>query len=325
YLTTGASFNPMGINIKAESADMAESLKEAQAELNTDNYMIAYEYLDSFSFLADSYINKTNQYDSAYTTSIEKTSLESEIEDLYDDLKLALSMAQNKLQEDAYPIGIEFKSDGTLTTEYLFKDATITYMESKIAESADIALSGALALFKNGAFVKEVVAINTDSDLADETIEALVADLSSITEDNFTIISKIKSERQEWSNIITEIDEITKEVDPLYNSAIESDISYSSYTFDSNDKTIFLDGTTQTDDTRNFTLIANLLDALEESALFMDVTERAFSKSSSNEDGYEAQFRIEFKIQEGEDSRDEKVSIISEEEDSEKVEVDEIF
>lgn len=320
YLTMGASFNPMGINIKVESADMAESLKEAQAELNMDNYIIAYEYLDSFSFIADSYMNKKNQYESAYTTSSEKISLESEIDNLYDDLKLALSMAQDKLQKNSYPPGIEFLADDTLATEYLFKDATIAYMEGKIAESGDVGISGALALFKNGIFVKEVIAIDTSSELSEETIETLVSELSSITEDNFTIISKIKSERQEWSAIITEIDEITKEVDPLYNSAIESDIFYLSYNFDSKNKTISLDGMTRTEDTRSFTLIANLLDALEESVLFMDVIERSFDKSSANEDGYEAQFVMEFSIQEGEDSRDEKTSIISEE-DSVKVSV----
>lgn len=320
YLTMGASFNPMGINIKVESADMAESLKEAQAELNMNNYVIAYEYLDSFSFIADSYMNKKNQYESAYTTSSEKISLESEIDNLYDDLKSALSMAQDKLQKNSYPPGIEFLADDTLATEYLFKDATIAYMEGKIAESGDVGVSGALALFKNGVFVKEVIAIDTSSELSEETIETLVSELSSITEDNFTIISKIKSERQEWSAIITEIDEITKEVDPLYNSAIESDIFYLSYNFDSKNKTISLDGMTRTEDTRSFTLIANLLDALEESVLFMDVIERSFDKSSANEDGYEAQFVMEFSIQEGEDSRDEKASIISEE-DSVKVSV----
>lgn len=321
YLTMGASFNPIGLNIKVESDSTVESLKQAQAELNTNNYTVAYEYLDSFSFIADSYLNKKNQYESVYTTSIEKNSLESDIEDLYEDLALALSMAQDKLDEETSPVGIEIHSDGTLTSEYVFKDATISYIEGKLAESDDPALKGALALFRNGAFVKELIAMDTSSEMSDETIESLVSKLSSITEDNFTIISKIKSERQEWSDIITEIDEITKQVDPLYNSAIESDISYSSYNFDSKNKTISLDGVTKTDDTRNFTLIANLLDALEESTLFMDVTERAFNKSSSGDEGYEAQFRVEFKIQEGEDSRDKQVSIAEELEETEEEEV----
>ncbi len=311
YITTTASFDVAGLNQTLASESSLEELMGAQAEFNANNYLIAYYYLDSFAYMADSYIYKTSQYESAYTSSNTKDSLEAEINELESDMSIALSLAQERLSKDVSPSGVEIESD--LSVDILFKEATQEYLEDKIADledgdaadDADIqleisGLNGALALIKNGAFVKEVVSADLES------TEEIVDGLSDITEDNFTVISKIKSDRQKWSEIIQEIQTITKEVDPLYGTSIASDISYSSYGFDTSAKTVSLQGTAITDDTRNFTLIVNLIDALEQSSLFINVDERSFTKSDASDDNneYEARFRLEFEIQEGTDSRD---------------------
>ncbi len=319
YLTMGASFDVAGLNQTLASEDSVSDIKEAQAEFNADNYLVAYYYLDSFAYLADSYLYKKSQYESAYTSSNTKASLEPEIEELETDLMLALSLVQERLAVEIVPEGIEIEGD--IATEMLFKEATVEYLEELAgdlggdSEDVDVqlelaGLNGALALLKNGAFVKEVVSADSDS------ISEIVDGFGDITSDNFTIISGIKSDRQNWSEIIKEIESVTKEVDPLYGTSVQSDISYSSYGFDSSAKTISLQGSTTTDDTRNFTLIVNLIDALEESSLFMDIEERSFSKSDSSEEEsteYEARFRLEFSIQDGEDSRDASFSLEEEE------------
>lgn len=311
YVTTTASFDVAGLNQTLASENSLDELMTAQAELNADNYLVAYYYLDSFAYMADSYLYKTSQYESNYTASNTKTTLEADLSELSSDMVVALEMAQDRLNQGVSPKGITVDSE--LSTDVLFKEATMNYLEAEISalssgassSDADVQLkisgmNGALSLLKNSAFVKEVLS----ADMA--SVAEIVDGLSDITQDNFTVISKIKSDRQKWSEIIQEIQTITKKVDPLYGSSVASDISYSAYGFDTLNKTISLQGSAITDDSRNFTLIVNLIDALEQSPLFMNVDERSFSKSdSSNADNeYQAKFRLEFEIQEGEDSRD---------------------
>ncbi|MFA6528681.1 MAG: hypothetical protein WCT46_04020, partial [Candidatus Gracilibacteria bacterium] len=285
---------------------------------------------------ADSYTYKKSQYDSDYTSAKEKVTLETELADLEATLISSISIVQEKLSEPVVPEGITLKTE--IGPEVEFKEATSAYIEEQLGKlnteyeqnnDPDIkleinGLTGALALVKNGAFVKQVLAIDTTTGLDSETVESVVNSLNSIVQDNFTLILSIKNSRQSWENIIKELEEITKEVDPLYGSAIESNISYASFSLESESKTVSIQGTTITDDTKNFTLIANLVDALEQSPLFMNVEERSFSKSDSNDEEdsqYEASFRLSFDIQEGEDSRDATFTLSTETEDESTVQI----
>lgn len=333
YLTMGASFDVLGVNLSVKADELSSDLLDAQAELNVNNYLIAYYYLDSFAYLADSYLYKQSQYDSSYTSTTDKTSLEGDITELKSDMVVALAAAQEKLSEDVLPEDITIETE--FSAEVAFKEATSVYLENEIeelesgtsSEDADIqleirALEGALTLLENGVFVNELLDLPTDDSLTSDDVSDLVSDFSEITEDNFTVISKIKSDRQKWSEIIRELEDITKEVDPLYGTSVESDIQYSSFSLDLDSKSISLQGKTYTDDSRNFTLIANLIDALEQSEMFMNVAERSFSKSegSSNDDAqYLASFRLAFDIQEGEDDRDAVFALFEEEEEAEPV------
>ncbi|EKD64011.1 MAG: hypothetical protein ACD_51C00099G0001 [uncultured bacterium] len=186
------------------------------------------------------------------------------------------------------------------------------------------ALEGALALVNNSVFTQEVLAASVEDGLTEDLVAGLSAGFSEITKDNFTIISQIKAHRMNWSDIIREIQEITKDVDPLYGTSVASDITYSSYSLAYETKTISIQGRTYTDDSRNFTLVSNLIDAFEQSDMFTDIQERTFSKSessSSDDVQYEASFRLEFQLQEGEDFRD-AVSLLFDE-DEEPVQITE--
>src|SRR3989339_187220 len=333
YLTMWAGFDLGGLNQSVKADENLTSLKTEQAKLNSENYLIAYYYLDNFAYNADVYTNKQSIYNSSYTTSAEKKILEGEIADLESVMKSDLEIIQEKLSQPIVPDGITPRTE--LGAEVEFKEATSAYLENEIAslktgetaEDSDInleinGLNGALALVKNGAFVKELMAIDSSETFDTESISTILEGLNSIISDNFTLISSIKNKRLSWGPVIQEIEAITKEVDPLYGSAIASDINYASYSLNSESKTITLQGTTVTDDARNFTLIADLIDALEQSSMFMDIKNRSFSKNdSANEDDteYESSFRLEFKLQEGEDSRDKQFSIdeITTEEDEE--------
>lgn len=314
YLTMWAGFDLAGLNQSVKAEENLISLKTEQAKLNAENYLVAYYYLDNFAYNADA---------------AESTDLQEEMID-------ALSIIQEKLSQPIVPEDVSPRTE--LTAEVEFKEATIAYLENQISklesesssEDVDIqleitGLNGALALVKNGVFKKELLAIDTTNKLDIDTIESVINGLNSIVNDNFTLIGIIKNERMSWENIIKEIEKITKKVDPLYGSSVESDISYSSYSLDSKSKAITLQGATITDDTRNFTLISDLIDMMEQSTLFKDVQERSFSKndSSAADDSsqYEAAFKLELKLQEDEDERDAKFSLETIEEDAVTVKV----
>lgn len=329
YAAMGSSWSFGGANFSVKSDELVADLKNTQAEFNTNNYLVAYYYLDSFAYLGDSYIYKYDQYDSDYISLSEKTELAAEIVELEEDMILALEMAQERLNQSLISAGVTIQTELTPTVE--FKEATISYIEEElddletgvISEDSDVlleirGLQGALALLQNGAFVNEVLDVNTEDGVDYGTVSGLITDFSTVNEDNFTIISQIKTSRMEWSEIIKEIEEITKEVDPLYGTSVESDINYASYSLESEAKSIVIQGGTSTDDTRSFTLISNLIDALEQSSMFANIENRSFSKTESSDDNdvqYESSFRLSFEIQEGEDERDATFTLEEEEEE----------
>jgi hypothetical protein len=96
-------------------------------------------------------------------------------------------------------------------------------------------------------------------------------------------------------------------VDPLYGSGIKGNIFYTNLTFNASDQTIALKGNTTTEDTLNFSLISDLMDALEQSTLFSNVSDRSFSKNSEQGDAFNSSFSIELQLQTGTDARDEVI------------------
>ncbi|MFC1810920.1 hypothetical protein ACFLZH_05450 [Patescibacteria group bacterium] len=114
-------------------------------------------------------------------------------------------------------------------------------------------------------------------------------------------MSVIKSNRIRWAVLINEIEKITKDIDTLYNTGFFEElggIKYSAFDFDAETNQIILIGQAKKDDGNTFTLVANLIDALEQSLIFTDVDNRSFPKTGSDEEGYMSSFRIELSLEE---------------------------
>ena len=78
------------------------------------------------------------------------------------------------------------------------------------------------------------------------------------------------------------------------------------------DRTISIRGETRTDDTRNFTLLSDLIDELEKSPLFSGVFNRTFSKAGEQDQNFTSSFNLSFALQTGEDPRDVKAETMAE-------------
>ena len=98
-------------------------------------------------------------------------------------------------------------------------------------------------------------------------------------------------------------------------SGIPSNIEYSNLSFNLASTKGSVRGETRTDDTLNFSLISDLVDQLELSTYFADVTTRSFSKSESSDDDFSASFSLEMTMQGGDDDRDAVATVIIEEEE----------
>ena len=97
-----------------------------------------------------------------------------------------------------------------------------------------------------------------------------------------------------------EIDLRTIAVDQYYNQDNYDTIGgirYTSYDFDSVDKSISIIGEIKRYDTVNFTMIANLIDELNASETFEDAEMRSFSKAGSLDDGYTSSVRLKLTLE----------------------------
>jgi len=165
--------------------------------------------------------------------------------------------------------------------------------------------SAALQLINNrnlsSFFSKNTDDIKLDLPQDDSKLLALTKESLAMLKNDFSNISVLKENRIRWGIIIDEIEKITKSIDTLYNTGFFDElggIKYSAFDFDADSNQIVLIGHAKRDDGTTFTLIANLIDALEQSLLFSDVDNRAFPKTGTEEQGYTSSFRIELNLEE---------------------------
>lgn len=329
YTQLSPTFDLLGGNPVQKSAEVEESIKKIQTEKSGDNYLIAVFKLNRFSLLADSYFYNQNQIDSEYTSENTRHSLQEEQAELQEEIKLVLGTVQEKIKERLYPKELVSLETDVLALEKEYEERLNSYFEEKItelknqfaaAESDELKseirnLESAQILFKNESFRKPIIALDL-ANLTPEQMEEILGEVNQISQSDFSIVAQIKDQRINWSEVISRIEEVTKEVDPLFGSEIEGNLSYLSYSFNSREQTITLQSQTKTDDAKNFTLISNLIDALEKSTYFKDVSNRSFGKTENRENGFMASFTLKFKLQEGEDERDAPAAALEEEEEA---------
>ena len=110
---------------------------------------------------------------------------------------------------------------------------------------------------------------------------------------------EIKEGRIQWSDMMNEIELRTIAVDNHYSEDFYNElggIRCNSYDFDSVNRKITVVGETKRFDTRNFSMIADLIDELNRSPILDNGEMRSFSKSGSFDDGYTATLKLTLDI-----------------------------
>jgi len=268
-----------------------------QTSINQKNYLLMTYYLQELSYYADTYTKTRNN----------PLGDNQELLDIQENILTTYENIQLKWNEPIIAGAID---------KQIFQDELKTAIRSELTqlrkeEQTDDVITQltvyetALKLINNKQF-NSFLNKNTDSirnDLKnnnDEQLFALTEDVLNVIENDFSSISELKQNRIEWSKIVTEIEKITKSVDTLYNTGFFDElggIQYSGYNFDIKTNRIILTGKAKRDNGSTFSLIANLIDAIEQSSMFENADNRSYPKSGSEEEGYTSTFRIELSLE----------------------------
>ncbi|MBU1445792.1 hypothetical protein KKD70_00845 [Patescibacteria group bacterium] len=267
-----------------------------QTSINQKNYLLMTYYLQELSYYADTYARSRNDLS---ITPAELSELQENILRIYENI-------QFKWHEPLISGGIE---------EQIFQDALKDAMRNELVqlrkedqtESVVAQLTTyetALRLINNIKFNtflnKNPDSIRNELENNDDQLFALTEEILNIVQSDFSSISELKQSRIEWSKIVNEIEKITKSVDTLYNTGFFEElggIQYSGYDFDIKTNRIILTGKAKRDNGSTFSLIANLIDAIEQSSMFENADNRSYPKSGSEEEGYISNFRIELSLE----------------------------
>jgi hypothetical protein len=287
--------NMRGPNTTQKLLNNEKATITKQTSINQKNYLLMTYYLQELSYFADTYAKSRNN---SSIDPAELTNLQENILTTYENI-------QFKWNEPIISGGIE---------NQIFQDELKNAIRSELVQlrkeeqTEDVVAQlatyeTALKLINNkqfDAFLKK----NTDSirnELKnnDDQLFALTQEILNIVQSDFSSISELKQNRIEWSRIVNEIEKVTKSVDTLYNTGFFDElggIQYSGYNFDIKTNRIILTGKAKRDNGSTFSLIANLIDAIEQSSMFENADNRSYPKSGSEEEGYTSSFRIELSL-----------------------------
>jgi hypothetical protein len=296
---------------------LESSFETEQTDINLYNMLMAKFALDDFTVSADAFLLKWSQYQSDYTASNMRDDLVGELSDLQSQLSDSLEVVKEHVSAPMYPRFLVTSGRYDIPTleqsyslllkekildEKMALDATGSDLDTS-QEKGNLDSAGALASAKD--FRRDLTALNLETDLTPEKIESLFTQATEVSRNQFGIVLNIKGERVDWADIIVELERVTKEIDPLYGTTIEGNLDYSNLTLNASDRTISVRGESRTDDSKNFTLLSELIDGLERSALFADVFNRTYTKADGTEgEDVTSSFNLNFSLQDGEDSRD---------------------
>lgn len=282
-------FSLFGVNAALQVEQGQDSVNSLSAEVDFQTHLEAALLLDEYMSKADEYFYNVEIAESDYTSSNKKAAAESEADSLRIELTTLLGTIQNDFQNELTPealLAAQVEAD-TFITELSAKqgtvDESILLQDIQDAETAKNLLSQ--STFKNTVKSIDLAQVSNDD------FYLVYTEFSVINSSVTALVSKIKNARIDWSFYFDEIESLTKSVDPLFATEFPGSLTLDELRFSSTGE-VALTGETATDDSKNFTLISDLIDAYEASDAFSNVENRTYAKSGEEEETYTGNFRI---------------------------------
>lgn len=310
-------FQLLGQNPVQKLAAIEARMAEEQTQINLTNLLLAKFALDEFNVAADAYLLEWERSQSDYASSNAREASLTALATLREPLIASLTEAKQRLRQPLYPAFVAQGGESIvdLEDEYglLLKQHVLAEKQAMAKEKkADGSLDSVLQLLNDKTFRKELKSLNLETDLTPEKVGDLYAASTQLSKNAFAAVLSIKNQRPDWLAVLNALKETTRRVDPLYGSTIEGNLAYSNIVLNAQDNTVSVRGQSRTDDSLNFSLLSNLIDAFEQSPVFADVSNRTFSKSDTGSvEGVTSSFNLAFSLQQGEDSRDVVVPVVA--------------
>ena len=293
FSQNSVKFSYFGGNPATKVQTLTEQKAELAASVTAQRYLTSVLLLQKYSGLADSYLFAVDSVASEYTSQNKKTEFAAEIETLKPEISYILSVVQ------AYTGVPMTNEETTLSITILDKsmadlngNAGVNVDKSAISELE--ALQTAKILLQSEDFRTALAEMDLNA-ITDAQVEEIYDSFNQINQSSIALVNTIQGGRIPWSRVLKELTGTVKEVDPLFNTEFPSSIFLEDIRMDK-DGEITISGKTSTSDTKNFTLVSNLIDALENSKMFNSAIDKTYSKSGEKE-VFTGDFRISMQIE----------------------------
>lgn len=288
-----AKFSFFGVNPALRVQMLEEQVAKSNAEINVQKHLSAALLLTKYSSLADEYLYNSTQAASAYTSQNKKVEFTQKASVLQSELLPVLTDIKNYL-------GTSLSREDLAAANAVADDLSVKLnAKSGQVDGATLLqeiqdLNTAKNLLKD-AKIRSLLATADLTQISNEQIEEIYSVFSSMNQSTIALLGTIESTRKNWSSYIAGLELLTKKVDPLFDTEFPANIRLESMKFNS-DGSINISGQTSTNDTKNFTLVSNLIDTYEKSEYFKNVDGRDYSKSEGEETSYTGNFRISMEL-----------------------------
>jgi len=293
--------NPMGgaASLTGFQEDPLEAentaLSIAKADVIADHYLIAGLAMQNMDEAVAKFAIATSTIDSKFASYFEK-------KDAEDNLNSYKSIIQDSFNtiEEQLTLAKQVESDtADMATEFTL------YMADKVRDTKDplekSRLETALKLSRQNELLAEIQAVEVSELGNTELLNLITGLLEGIQTDNMTRLAYVQARRVSWTNVISQLEDTTRNVDPDL-----SHISYSSYNLNSDTRKISVSGKLETPDEKTFTLLTLLIDELNKpDNPFENANNTSFSKTLVSSDGegseeeksYTSSLRLDFNLQ----------------------------
>lgn len=319
-------------NVGKRLSTTNEQLKSLQTQVNFYRYSGAKKHLDQFFYHANEYLQTYDAWKAApVDDAAKKSELLSDLDASKTQVITPFDAAREKFSKSVFVT--LYRETDPVPNRADLGEAAAAEEEKKLAiQEFETALKALITTKKQGANEDDLRDLNelnmlignkkllnlisTDlSKMTHDELRAFILQMSGFYNQRLAFIFHIKDKRIPWYNIITEIYDKTSSIDKgRFKTKLYKDvggIQYTGFDFDGSTGRITISGNVKDYDGVNFTIMADLIDALEKSSKFQDVEMRNFSKNFTENDGFEGNFKVDLSLQKSDanDGRDKAIDI----------------
>jgi hypothetical protein len=272
-------------------------LNQTQTEKVTNHYLLASIALDDLAINS----SKFNHY-LVNQELLDASRKRQDVSEQLVNIRNNLTEATRQTSENPDIASLVISRLNDQRTNYLDQASKATVPEQASAfKTLSEIYYGAARLYTNTT-VRPLLLGKEFEELSDSELLAISEKVLFETSNNaIAKVALVELSRTRWTEIFNELQSIIEQFDPAFNVFLNNNdyiVSLSNYTLNSTQGTISISGEVRTEDSRTFTLIADLMDSLEESPLFSNLSYRTFSKSfQENGESYRSNLNLSFNLE----------------------------